>query len=199
VLSDQFGLQDVLLARTAGGPRSFGGLVAGTRVPAVARAHLLHLLWQRRLGLDLTRPLTDRSLAWRPSTGVGPSPIADELIEAGTAVRPTPARNAEDVAAIAITVHRGDDPWDSAITQRSFSAVPHSAGAMSRPAIQRSWVAVSPACTVHVREVQYRELRIHSCERCDPLRCAAFPFVPAAVRGGRSAYTGRRRASPAPR
>jgi hypothetical protein len=28
----------------------------------VARAHLLHLLWHRRIGVDLSQPLTDKSL-----------------------------------------------------------------------------------------------------------------------------------------
>ncbi|MGH3736538.1 MAG: TnsA-like heteromeric transposase endonuclease subunit [Micromonosporaceae bacterium] len=68
-LADPLGLQAVLLESVAGAPRRFGELVAGTAVPAVARAHLLHLLWWRRLGTDLTQPLTDGSTVWSPSTG----------------------------------------------------------------------------------------------------------------------------------
>jgi hypothetical protein len=66
-LVDQLGLQPQLLAEMAGGPRPFRELVAGTRIPAVARAHLLHLLWRRRLGIDLDRPLTDAAQVWPPS------------------------------------------------------------------------------------------------------------------------------------
>lgn len=50
----------LLLAAAADG-RSFGELAAATVVPAVARAFLLHLLWHRRLGMDLSQPLTDRT------------------------------------------------------------------------------------------------------------------------------------------
>jgi len=48
----------------AGGPAAFGDMVTATRLPAVARAHALHLLWRRRLGTDLARPLGDRSPVW---------------------------------------------------------------------------------------------------------------------------------------
>ncbi len=65
-LADQFGLQAQLLAGAMDGPRSFGELAAGTRMPAVARAHLLHLLWRRRLGIDLNSPLTDAAVVWSP-------------------------------------------------------------------------------------------------------------------------------------
>ncbi|MFF5553400.1 hypothetical protein [Streptomyces olivaceoviridis] len=44
---------------------AFGDLVNGTSLPAVARAHALHLLWHRRLGVDLARPLGDASRVWR--------------------------------------------------------------------------------------------------------------------------------------
>ena len=53
-----------LLRAAAEGPAAFGDLVAATPLPAVARAHALHLLWRRRLGIDLARPLGDRSLVW---------------------------------------------------------------------------------------------------------------------------------------
>ncbi|MGK5543311.1 TnsA-like heteromeric transposase endonuclease subunit [Streptomyces sp. URMC 127] len=42
----------------------FGDLVDGTSLPAVARAHALHLLWHRRLAVDLGRPLGDGSPVW---------------------------------------------------------------------------------------------------------------------------------------
>jgi hypothetical protein len=60
-LHDPLGLQDALLANVADGPRPFGDLVGATPLPALARAHALHLLWHRRLSVDLARPLTDRS------------------------------------------------------------------------------------------------------------------------------------------
>ena len=68
-LDDQLGLQVGLLAGLRAGPRCFGELVAGTSLPVVARAHALHLLWHRRLGVDLAAPLSDRSLVW-PAAGM---------------------------------------------------------------------------------------------------------------------------------
>ena len=61
-VTDPLGLQEVLLGRVSRGPRSFGDLVAGTIAPPVARAQLLHLVWHRRLSIDLARPLTDATL-----------------------------------------------------------------------------------------------------------------------------------------
>ena len=61
-LTDPLGLQPVLLAAVRDKPVEFGALVAGTEVPAVARAQALHLIWDRRLGVDLAAPLTDRSV-----------------------------------------------------------------------------------------------------------------------------------------
>jgi hypothetical protein len=55
-LRDPLGLQPELLTAVASGPRSFGDLVEVTRLPAVARAHALHLIWHRRLGIDLSAP-----------------------------------------------------------------------------------------------------------------------------------------------
>ena len=69
-LEDQMGLQGCLLQAASEGPAAFGDLVAATPLPAVARAHALHLLWRRRLGTDLSRPLGDRSLVW-PAAGNG--------------------------------------------------------------------------------------------------------------------------------
>lgn len=43
------------------GSRPFGKLAA-TSAPVVGRAFALHLLWHRRLGMDLSVPLTDRTL-----------------------------------------------------------------------------------------------------------------------------------------
>jgi hypothetical protein len=60
-LSDPLGVEPGLVAGAVGG-RSFGELAGASAFPPVARAHLLHLLWHRRLGLDLRRPLGDRSI-----------------------------------------------------------------------------------------------------------------------------------------
>lgn len=67
-LEDVLGLEGELLRAAAEGPAAFGDLVASTRLPAVARAHALHLLWRRRLGTDLASPLGDRSLVWLART-----------------------------------------------------------------------------------------------------------------------------------
>ncbi len=63
-LSDRLGIQDELLSAAARGPRPFGRLVAATSYPAIGRAHALHLLWRRRLGIDLGRPLNDKTPVW---------------------------------------------------------------------------------------------------------------------------------------
>lgn len=60
--SDPLGLGQVLLARASRGPVPFGDLVECTEVPAAARAQALHLLWTRRLGIDLAVPLGDHAL-----------------------------------------------------------------------------------------------------------------------------------------
>ncbi|MEO3791708.1 hypothetical protein ABGB14_15995 [Nonomuraea sp. B10E15] len=62
--SDPLQLRPLLLDRLRSGPCPFGTLVAGTVAPAVARAQLLHLLWWRRAGVDLARPLTDDSIVY---------------------------------------------------------------------------------------------------------------------------------------
>jgi hypothetical protein len=62
--AQRLGLEGELLQAVAAGPAAFGDLVAATRLPAVARAHALHLLWRRRLGTDLARPLGDGSQVW---------------------------------------------------------------------------------------------------------------------------------------
>ncbi len=61
-LTDRLGLVDGLLAGVAAGPRRLRDLVEDTVAPAVARAFLLHLVWHRRLGIDLSGPLGDRTL-----------------------------------------------------------------------------------------------------------------------------------------
>lgn len=63
-LQDPLGLQEQLLAAAWAGATPFGELAAGTSLPVVARAHALHLLWHRRLGVDLARPLGNGSLIW---------------------------------------------------------------------------------------------------------------------------------------
>jgi hypothetical protein len=68
-LEDRLGLEGELLRAVAEGPAAFGDLVAATRLPAVARVHALHLLWRRRLGTDLARPLGDRSPVWLAGRG----------------------------------------------------------------------------------------------------------------------------------
>lgn len=63
-MTDQLGCQPALLAAAADGPVTFGELVQATRFPAVGRTHAVHLLWHRRLGFDMGRPLGDSSLVW---------------------------------------------------------------------------------------------------------------------------------------
>ncbi|MBT2449659.1 TnsA-like heteromeric transposase endonuclease subunit [Streptomyces sp. ISL-43] len=59
-LADPLGVQTGLFAG-AGEGLTFGEIAAGSAFEPVARAHLLHLLWHRRLGVDLNQPLADRS------------------------------------------------------------------------------------------------------------------------------------------
>jgi hypothetical protein len=63
-LDDRLGLQKQLVEAVAAGPVPFGVLVASTSLPVVARAHALHLIWHRRLSIDLGRSLDDRALVW---------------------------------------------------------------------------------------------------------------------------------------
>jgi hypothetical protein len=63
-LQDPLGIQNELLDAAARGPRPFGDLIAAASYPAIGRAHALHLLWRRRLGVDLGRPLNDKALVW---------------------------------------------------------------------------------------------------------------------------------------
>jgi hypothetical protein len=61
-LSDPLGLRPGLLAAAARPGARFGEVAAASGCEPVARAQLLHLLWHRRLGVDLAEPLADRSL-----------------------------------------------------------------------------------------------------------------------------------------
>jgi len=63
-LSDPLGIQGQLLDAAAGGPLPFGDLVRRTAYPVIGRAHAIHLLWRRQLGVDLARPLGDESAVW---------------------------------------------------------------------------------------------------------------------------------------
>lgn len=66
-MSDRLGLHRELKELVQDRPRRFGELVEATSLPAVARAHAVHLLWHRRLAVDLARPLGDE--AWIYPTG----------------------------------------------------------------------------------------------------------------------------------
>ncbi|WP_324616773.1 TnsA-like heteromeric transposase endonuclease subunit [Streptomyces sp. XY332] len=68
-LSDPLGLRPGLLEAARQG-RTFGELADTTPVPPVARAQLLHLLWHRQVGVDLSKPFGDASFVVR-STGPG--------------------------------------------------------------------------------------------------------------------------------
>jgi hypothetical protein len=59
-LSDVLGLGPDLLAAIGSGAE-FGQVAAGSRCEPVARALLLHLIWARRVGVDLSMPLGDGS------------------------------------------------------------------------------------------------------------------------------------------
>lgn len=63
-MSDRLGLRGELLELLEllrERPRRFGELAEATSLPAVARAHAVHLLWHRRLAMDLAQPLDDAS------------------------------------------------------------------------------------------------------------------------------------------
>lgn len=61
-LKDQLGLVPELLAAAGTGPLQFDELAGSTSCPAVTRAFALHLIWHRRLGIDLAGPLADRTM-----------------------------------------------------------------------------------------------------------------------------------------
>ncbi len=70
-LQDPLGLQRQLLELAGTGARPFAELVNATSLPAVARAQALHLLWHRRLGVDMASPLGNGSLVWMAQAGGG--------------------------------------------------------------------------------------------------------------------------------
>lgn len=70
-LADPLGLQRQLLDRAEHGPVCFEDLVGVTSLPAVARAHALHLIWHHRLGIDLAAPLDDDAWVWAASPPQG--------------------------------------------------------------------------------------------------------------------------------
>ncbi|WP_245592689.1 TnsA-like heteromeric transposase endonuclease subunit [Actinomadura rifamycini] len=70
-LTDPLRVQPGLLEAVSQRSLPFAELAGAAAYPAVARAHLLHLIWHRRLGIDLSGPLTDRTLVWAPRTGTG--------------------------------------------------------------------------------------------------------------------------------
>lgn len=60
-LPDPLGLRPGLLAAARQRRATFGELAAASGCEPVARAQLLHLLWHRRIGVDLSLPLADSS------------------------------------------------------------------------------------------------------------------------------------------
>lgn len=61
-MTDPLRVEPGLLADAAAGLRTFRELADSSAYPPVARAQLLHLLWNRRLGMDLLQPLGDSSV-----------------------------------------------------------------------------------------------------------------------------------------
>ncbi|MFJ2263706.1 TnsA-like heteromeric transposase endonuclease subunit [Streptomyces sp. NPDC087844] len=72
-MKDPLGLKPLLLetARTATKPLTFGELAASYEYPALARPVIVHLLWHRRLGVDLAAPFGDGSVLRPASTRAG--------------------------------------------------------------------------------------------------------------------------------
>jgi len=68
-LADPLGVAEVLLDAARDGPATFADLVSAAWLPVVARGHALHLVWHRRLGVDLAQPLTDRAWVWPVPVG----------------------------------------------------------------------------------------------------------------------------------
>ncbi|MFK0021282.1 TnsA-like heteromeric transposase endonuclease subunit [Streptomyces sp. NPDC090798] len=61
-LTDVLGIQGQLQEAAAQGPLPYGELVERCCLPAIGRAHAIHLLWNRRLGVDLSVPFGDASM-----------------------------------------------------------------------------------------------------------------------------------------
>lgn len=70
-LTDHLGLIPGLLAAAAGEPVRLAELVGQSAYPAVARAFAIHLIWHRKLAIDLARPLGDDTLVWHAAAEAG--------------------------------------------------------------------------------------------------------------------------------
>lgn len=68
-LADPLGIQPDLVQGASRGPCRFGELVGVGPLAGVRRAHALHLLWRRRLGVDLAGPFGDASPVWAAGGG----------------------------------------------------------------------------------------------------------------------------------
>ena len=68
-LPDPLGVRPELLQTAAAGPVEFATLTEAASWPVVARAHALHLIWHRRLALDLAAPLGEHTLVWAVQSG----------------------------------------------------------------------------------------------------------------------------------
>lgn len=70
-LADPLNVQSALLAAVGCEPVPFGELTSSSDFPPMARAHALHLIWRRRLAVDLAEPLTESSMVRMPSSPAG--------------------------------------------------------------------------------------------------------------------------------
>lgn len=70
-LDDRLGLIPQLLDAAAAGPSTFEDLAQATSVPTIARAFARHLLWHRRLGMDLAQPLLNTTVVYPVDSGDG--------------------------------------------------------------------------------------------------------------------------------
>lgn len=66
-LVDRLGLEPLLMDSVRDRPLRLADLAERTPLPAVARAHAIHLLWHRRLTMDLRQPVGDGT--WIYPTG----------------------------------------------------------------------------------------------------------------------------------
>lgn len=64
--ADPYGFTSDLLDTLDAGPSDFGSLVEATRVPALARAVLQRMIWDRDVTVDLNRVLTDDTVVSLP-------------------------------------------------------------------------------------------------------------------------------------
>ena len=63
-LADPLGVRPELFQAATAGPMEFATLAEATSQPVAARAHALHLIWHRRLAMDLAAPLGEHTLVW---------------------------------------------------------------------------------------------------------------------------------------